>query len=316
MLYRSTRNKVDTYTAHRALNTQLPANGGLALPMNIPVLSEQTLLEVLSLPFGDAVSRVLNEFFPGKITAWDIACALGQSPARVDVIGQKVLMGALWDNRGRSFEYLVDSLYACLCGNTNSRPTGCAHFAITISVIFGLFAEAKKQGYAQLDFAAASGDMETVFAAWYAKKMGLPVGMILCVCNENSNTWDFLHRGSLNTAAPVISTALTEMDVQLPGYLEGLIYSALGKDALDKYLAAVSGGAVFTLDEEQLSALSDGLYSCVVGSNRVADVAISVAKTDNYALDAYAAVIYGGLQDYRAKTGRNCHTLVWAKYAP
>ena len=316
MLYRNTRNKVDSYTAHRVLNTELPTYGGLALPMNIPVLPEQTLQDVLSLSFSEAVSRILNEFFPGRITAWDIACALGKSPARLDAIGQKVLMGVLWDNREHSFEYLVNSLYGCLCGNTNLRPTRCARFAITVSVVFGLFAEASKQGFLQLDFAAAAGDMETVFAAWYAKKMGLPVGTILCVCNENSNTWDFLHRGSLNTAAPVVPSILTEMDVQLPVYLESLIYSSLGENVLAQYVAALEEGAIFSLGEEQLNLLNEGLYSCVVGSNRVADVISSVSKTDGYSLDAYAAAIYGGLQDYRAKTGRNCHTLVWASHKP
>ena len=316
MLYRNTRNKIDSYTAHKVLKAELPVNSGLALPMNIPVFTENAVQEILSMPFSDAVSRILNVFFPEKITSWDVACILGKNPVRVDGIGQKVLVGVLWDNCGNSAEHLVDSLYGCLCSNTDCQPTRWARVAITIAVIFGLFAEANKQGFLQLDFAAAAGDMETVFAAWYAKKMGLPVGTILCVCNENSNTWDFLHRGSLNTAAPVVPSILTEMDVQLPVYLEALIYSSLGENVLAQYVAALEEGAIFSLGEEQLNLLNEGLYSCVVGSNRVADVISSVSKTDGYSLDAYAAAIYGGLQDYRAKTGRNCHTLVWASHKP
>lgn len=316
MLYQSTRNKIDTYTAHKVLHSSLKAGEGQVLPMVLPALAEEEMRNILSLPFADVVFSILDKFFPGKITAWDISCALGKTPVRVDAIGQKILMGVLWDNRANSAEYMITGIYNKLCGSENEKPTACARVAITISLLFALFAEAKRQGIDQLDFAAAAGDLETVFAAWYAKRMGLPIGTILCACNENSNCWDFLHRGNLNTAAQVVNTALPEMDIQLPDYLESLLYSVFGAGEVACYVSAVASGKVYSLDEEQLLAANDGIYACVVGSNRVGDVISSVKKTDNYSLDVYAAAVYGGVQDYRAKTGKHNFTLVWANHRP
>ncbi len=318
MLYRNTRNKIDTYTAHKVLHQELPIGEGQALPMLIPSIQDEELQRILSMPFVETVSHILNIFFPGKITAWDISCALGKSPVRVDMIGQKMLMGVLWDNRGHSAEHLIGGIYNVLCDVTdgNKRPTAWARVAISISILFGLFSDLKRQGVEQADFAAASCDLETVFAACYARQMGLPVGTILCVCNENSNCWDFLHRGSINTGLQSTHTALPEMDVQLPKYLESLLFTTLGTDAVISYVTAAENAKIYNLDEEQLDAVNDGIYACVVGSNRVADVVNSVAKTDSYALNPYAAAVYGGVQDYRAKTGKHNFTLVWANHSP
>lgn len=318
MLYLNTRSKIDTYTAHRVLHMQLPDDAGNILPMHIPTFSEEEIQCILAMPFADVVSHILNVFFAQNITAWDVSCALGKVPVRVDSIGQKVLIGVLWDNRTHSAEHLITTLYASLCGEISApaKPTAWARVAISIALLFGFFAELKCQGIEQADVAAAAGDLETVFAAWYARKMGLPVGMILCACNENSNCWDFLHRGSFNAGAPVVNTSLPEMDIQLPKHMESLVYCALGREDAQQFAAAAANGELFSLNDEQLSTLSQGMYVCVVGSSRVPDVISSVSKTDNYALDPYAAAIYGGLQDYRAKTGKNSHTLIWSKHNP
>ena len=316
MLYLNTRSKIDTYTANMILRQELPEEAGLTLPLNVPVLDEEMLKTVASMSFADAVCHVLNIFFPGKITSWDISCALGRSPVRVDAISQKVLMGVLWDNRSKSAAHWINALYSKLTDDASTIPTRWARIAISVAFLFGLFTDSKLQQLDSVDFACAAGDMETVFAAWYARKMGLKIGTILCVCNENSNIWDFLHRGSLNTAAAAVSTALPEMDVQLPIYLESLMYCVLGREVVLQYTKTVEDAGVFALMEEQLVMLNEGMYASVVGSSRVGDVIVSVSKTDNYSLDSYAAAVYGGIQDYRAKTGKNNYTLVWAKFSP
>ena len=315
MLYQNTRNRIDTYTAHRVLHREATIGEGRILPMTLPAFDEVNLQQVLSLPFAETVSEILNVFFPGKITALDISFALGKAPARVDAIGQKVLMGVLWDNQSHSAEHLINTINDKLCGETQ-KPTTWTRIAIQIAVLFGLFADLKRQGVEQADVAVAASDMETAFAVWYARKMGLPVGTIICVCNENSNCWDFLRRGSLNTGAQTVNTSLPEMDVQLPLHLETLLFATLGRSAVEEYVNAVNNVGIYSLDEEQLPVVNDGIYACVVGSNRVADVISSVAKTDRYALDGYAAAVYGGVQDYRAKTGKNSYTLVWADHSP
>ncbi len=315
MLYQNTRNKIDPYTAHRVLHREATIGEGQILPMTLPAFDEDKLQQVLSMSFAETVSDILNIFFPGKITALDITFALGKTPARVDAIGQKVLMGVLWDNQARSAEHLIDVINDKLCDEAK-KPTSWARIAIQIAILFGLFSDLKRQGVEQADVAVATGDLETAFAVWYARNMGLPVGAIICVCNENSNCWDFLRRGSLNTGAQTVNTSLPEMDVQLPLHLETLLFATLGRSAVEEYVNAVNNVGIYSLDEEQLPVVNDGIYVCVVGSNRVADVISSVAKTDRYALDGYAAAVYGGVQDYRAKTGKNSHTLVWVNHSP
>ena len=62
--------------------------------------------------------------------------------------------------------------------------------------------------------------------------------------------------------------------------------------------------------------LSDGMFVSVVGNDRVESVINSVYRSNGCILDPYTAVSYGGMQDYRAKTGESSPTVLLWEYNP
>lgn len=315
MLYATTRSKTDSYTAHRALAENKAPDGGFFLPFRMPVLEPVQLRKLKEQSFSETVAQILNLFFSSGITAWDVDCCIGKSAARIISMPHRVHLAKLWNNPQGDYAYICGRLYEKLYGKTpETGVTDWAGIAIRIAVLFGIGSLLQKMDIASFDVAVNTGDFSAPIAVWYARKMGLSVGTIICACNENSAAWDFLHRGELNTGMTTVHTATPELDISNPPGLERLIFATLGFDETQKYLTAVSKGRLYQIRPDMTQCINKGVFVSVIGNDRIDSVISSVYRSNNCILDPYTAVSYGSLQDYRAKTGESCPTILfWDK---
>ncbi len=311
MLYISTRNAKDAYTAHRALNEELAPDGGMFVPFREVTLSQEELAAIREDSFGTTVAKMLNRYFSAHLSGWDVECCIGRTPLNLTALGRKTLVAELWHNLDASYAALEQNLYALMSGNSKA-PAGWARIAIRIAVLCGLFGELARAGIESADLAVATGDFSTAISIWYARKMGLPVGVILCACNENGMLWDLLQRGECSTGASVVKTDLPELDHAFPVNLERLIFATQDKNEFARFVDSVAKGGVYSVDEISLGRINQGLCASVVGSTRVDSVISSVFRTNGYLIDPVTALAYGGLQDYRARTGENRTTVLLA----
>jgi len=148
-----------------------------------------------------------------------------------------------------------------------------------------------------------SGDFTLPISAWYLRKMGFPIGNIICCCNENNQFWDLLCNGQMHTDALSVCTIVPEADVVLPVNLERLISDCAGAQETRRYLECCRTGRVYGVSDMLLQKLRSGMHVCVVSSSRVETTIPNVYRTHNYVLSPASALAYGGLLDYRAKTG-------------
>ncbi len=318
MLYISTRNKVDSYTAHRALHQEFAGDGGMYVPFRLTAFDPQQLQEWKGQSAGEAIAQILNGFFGLSLSGWDVECAVGRTPLRTVSMNRRMTLAECWRNLGGSWEFIVKNLYACMgcAAMASDGIRGWARVAIEIALLFGIYTQMETGETDTFDICVAGGDFSTVVASLYAKDMGLPVGKILCVCNENSNFWDLVRRGEYNTGAAAIRTTLPSLDVVRPQYLEHLIYRAFGLDGVRQYLESCESNGIFSLGEESKLVLENELAVTVSSTNRVDAVISSIYRTNGYIADPVTALTYGGLQDYRASTGISNHTLLLAKESP
>ena len=105
-------------------------------------------------------------------------------------------------------------------------------------------------------------------------------------------------------------------DRGLPENLERLVDIALGKEAVRAYLDKCRTGSMYTLTEEQLDQLREGMFASVVSDSRVGTVIHSVYRTARYILGPYDAVAYGSLLDYRATTGESRPAMLFSMRSP
>lgn len=313
MLYATTRSKTDSYTAHRALMEDIAPDGGFFVPFRMPTVAVQKIKDQ---SFSEAVAEILNLFFSTGISAWDIDCCIGKSPARIHTMPHRVLLVQLWNNPRGNYSYICDMLYERLCGDQPGTVTNWAGIAIRIAVFFGIYSQLQKTGIDSFDISVNTGDFSSPMAAWYARKMGLPIGTIVCASNDNSAAWDLLHRGELNTSTAAIHTVTPELDISNPTGLERLVFECFGYDGTQKYLDACARKRLYQIRPDMTQVISQGMFVSVVGKDRIESVISSVYRSNRCILDPYAAVSYGSLQDYRAKTGESCPTVLLSERNP
>ena len=315
MLYVTTRNNRDAFTAQRALRENRGPDGGLYLPFHTPRFSQPEIETLAEKTFNQCVAETLNLLFKIKLTSWDIDFCIGRYPVRLETLRHRIILAETWHNPDWNYERLVKNLVDHLC-NDYSVPTDWAKIAVRIAVLVGVFGELKRMGITAADVAVVSGDFSAPISAWYARQWGLPVGNIVCCCNENKSLWDLICHGQLRTDILSIPTIIPEADITLPTDLERLIYECGGIPEVQRYLEACRQGRMYCPNDAILTKLRNGLYVSVVSSQRMETTIPSVYRTHNYLLSPYTALAYAGLLDYRAKTGETGYAVVLAERSP
>lgn len=322
MLYVTTRNNRDAYTAQRALRENRGEDGGLYVPFREPRFSSEEITALKEKSFNRCVADVLNVLFNGRLTAYDVDFAIGRYAVRLEMLGKRVIMGECWHNLESDFSRIVKDLTQLLRSDSETEvlPGDWAEIAVRIAVLFGIFGELMRQGIIEregkVDISVVSADFSAPISAWYAKRWGLPIGNIVCCCNDNGNLWDFICHGQLKTNDVAVSTATPEADVVVPTSLERLIHGCAGAEEVSKYLDAVRRGGSYYMDDLLLHRLRQGLYVTVTSEHRVLSTIPSVFSTHKYILSPYSALAFAGLQDYRARTGESRTALVLAEKSP
>lgn len=308
MLYLSTRNTTDCFTAYRALNEKQAPDGGFFVPFRLQRFADNELLAFRGQTPCEVIARILNLFFGVGLTGWDVDCVIGRSPVKPEAVNQRLLFAEFWRNPDGSLNYLANNLYRRMTGKEypDCIPTGWAYIAIEIALLFALYSAVEAVPTHGLDVAVETGDFADITAIEYARQMGLPINTVVCATNENSSVWDLFAKGDFNTVAAS----------EQPKYLECFLFARLGKDAVLRYLDACSQKRIYRVDEAQLQTLSENVFCSVVSANRVDSIISGMFRANGYAIDPCTAVAYGGLQDYRANGGLNRDTLLLAKYRP
>jgi len=305
MLYVSTRNQKDTFTAYRALNEKTAPDGGVFIPFHLPVFTQEELSAMTTRTCCDVIAQVLNLFFGVHLTELDIEFELGKAPFKSETMQHKFVVAECWRNSGYSYDYILKSLYGMMATEkeSGSMPAGWACVGIKIALLFGLYSVIGNT-MQDVDIAITAGDYSELSAIAYAKAMGLPVEMTVCACDDDSVFWDLINRGEYS------ATAIN------PDYIECLLCVLLGKDIVTLAGSAVQSKWMCRIDEQQQAILRDNIFAAVVSSKRIDSVVSNMYRTNGYTFDSEAALAYAGLQDYRSSTGISKDTLLFSKNRP
>lgn len=316
MLYRSTRNKLDSFTPYRALRTDRAVDGGLILPLRIPVLDEAVVEKMKEAEFLQNISDVLNLFFGTDFTAWDMESTIGKTPLQMAECGQKIVLAKCWKNPSGKLEYFLQSLFSRLCRDKDVKPTAWARVAIRISLIAATVLQYSVKENASVDLAVNASDFEQAFAVYYAREMGLPIRKILIACNENSNIWDFVCRGTMHSGASLQKTVYPAQDKVIPELFEAYFFQVFGYEETQRFLDIVSNKQIYQLPEEMPIPAADDLFAGVIGQERIPAVISSFQSNNGLTVGPYTAFCLGVLQDYRSKAGESSLTIVFEEETP
>ena len=320
MLYVTTRSDPDAYTARRALLESRGPDGGLYVPFRTPGFTPEEIDALAQKRFNSCVAEVLNRMFGSRLTAWDVDLCIGRHPVRLSRLNNRVLVGESWHNLDHHFSRMVTNLTGMICVDANPVPGKWAETGVRIAVLFGIFRELMREGITsreqKVDILVVSGDFSAPLSAWYAREWGLPIGNIICCCNENGNLWDFICHGQLRTDGVAVKTVVPEGDVVVPDGLECLIHAYGGAQEVMNYLEVLRRGGTYYIEDKLLHVLRQGLYVTVASDRRILNTIPKVYGSQRYLLSPCSALAFAGLQDYRSRTGESRCCVVLAEQSP
>ena len=319
MLYVSTRNRNETYTAARALSEDRCPDGGFYVPIRLPYFDKSDISCLKDRSFSQNVAEIINLFFGTRLDSWSVEFAIGRYPVKTVNLSGREAVAETWHNPSWKFERLARGIEKAILQSDRISPvpSDWLMVATRIAVLFGIFGELIRDGMEMpVDVALPNGDFSGPMAARYAREMGLPIGNILCCCNDNNGSWRLLHKGEIRTEGIPIPTATPACDHVVAKDLERLVSDVLGGKAAAGFAHACAQGNTVYLEPEQQAALRKGMYAPVTGFRRLESAVSNLYQNYGYLPDPCTALCYSGILDYRSVTGEGRKVLIISEESP
>lgn len=322
MLYVTTRIEKDAFTVHRSLAENRGPGGGFYLPMRMPEFDRQQIMALGEKSFSQNVAEIVNLLFNTELDGWAVEFAIGRYPVKMVQLSSRVSVAETWHNPSWRLERLAMGIEKAVRQSDQVRETPSAWLMIAarIAVLFGIFGELIHDGAVTteklMDVAVPSGNFSAAMAAWYARQWGLPIGNIVCACNENAGVWNLIHKGELRTDAAAVKTNTPGCDYTVPENLERLIYATLGVQESMRFVETCRKGGTYYLEKYQLDQLRDRIWISVVSEKRMESTIALLYRNSGYLSDPYTALVYSGLIDYRSRTGEGRSALILSEESP
>lgn len=144
-----------------------------------------------------------------------------------------------------------------------------------------------------VDFCVPTGNFGDILAGYYAKRMGLPVGMLICASNENNVLTDFLSTGCYAARRTFYKTTSPSMDILVSSNLERLLYHITGSDAaVAGWMQSLNETGSYTVDKDTLAAIQQSFDCGWASEAEVCQEIRARYEQDGYLCDTHTAVAF------------------------
>lgn len=169
------------------------------------------------------------------------------------------------------------------------------------------------------DVVVPTGNFGNILAGYFAKKMGVPIGELICASNKNKVLADFFKTGVYDMNRDFYMTDSPSMDILLSSNFERFLFYVAGQDAAkvaqwEKDLAETGKMAV---TKDELKTLQDEFVGGWIDDDETEAVINHVYNDFGYLLDPHTAVAYGVYLN-RHKQGLDAgrHTVIMSTAHP
>ena len=169
----------------------------------------------------------------------------------------------------------------------------------------------------KINIVVPTGNFGNILAAYYGKKMGLPIHKLLCASNENKVLYDFFQTGFYNKNREFKLTSSPSMDILISSNLERLIYLLTGEDpekTMD-YMEALKEKGEYKITDEIKRNLED-FYAGYSKEEETFEAISSLYKKTGYVIDTHTGVGTHVYNEYIKETKDKKTTIISSTASP
>lgn len=162
-----------------------------------------------------------------------------------------------------------------------------------------------------------TGNFGNILAAYFAKKMGIPIDKLICASNENKVLFDFFQTGVYDKNREFILTNSPSMDILISSNLERLIYMIAGQDAQknSQLMQALKTDGVYELTDDMKANLDDFAAGYATEA-QVKETIADIYKKTGYVIDTHTAVAAKVCKSYMEASNDTKKTVIASTASP
>ena len=156
----------------------------------------------------------------------------------------------------------------------------------------------------EVNFTVPTGNFGNILAAYYAKRMGLPVGKLVCASNRNNVLTDFIRSGKYKTAGRAFHKTMSpSMDILISSNLERLVFELSGRNAAltAERMRDLSQKGCYEISEEERQAMQKEFFAGYATEDQTVECIYDLFTEIGYPMDTHTGVAMSVARDYFEK---------------
>ena len=152
-----------------------------------------------------------------------------------------------------------------------------------------------------VDFCVPTGNFGDILAGYYAKRMGLPVGKLVCASNKNNVLTDFIRTGTYDARRTFYKTTSPSMDILISSNLERLLYHVSGSsEKVAGWMQELARTGYYTVDADTLAKIQENFAAGFAGDEEGCEEIRARFEADHYLCDTHTAVAFRVAENCRS----------------
>ena len=170
----------------------------------------------------------------------------------------------------------------------------------------------------EIDVVVPTGNFGNILAAYFARRMGLPVRRFVCASNANDVLTDFIHTGVYDRRRNFYTTISPSMDILISSNLERMLYYLCGEDAAEvrRCMDALRADGVYEISDGAKQALSGLFAGGFCDDAKTKSAILREFERSGYVCDPHTAVAVQVYGDYAAKGTDGVPALIASTASP
>ncbi len=169
----------------------------------------------------------------------------------------------------------------------------------------------------KVNFSVPTGNFGDILAGYLAKKMGLPVGKLICASNANNVLTDFIATGTYDRRRPLHKTISPSMDILVSSNLERLLYFISGDTELvAKLMKQLNNEGFYNVPAQLKQIIDEEFWAGCCDDEKTRKTISKVWQEQKYLCDTHTAAGWAVAEDYVNQTGDTAPMVVLSTASP